>query len=87
MSAGAAAVKVALLLKPGVYRHYEGGRECKVVALTTDAETGEEIAVYQELFGMCSWKVEPVRNVVAEFFYKVKDKNYHGPSYSLVKEF
>lgn len=82
-----AAVKAAPLLKPGIYRYYEGTRECKVVAITTDAETGEEIAVYQEQFGMFSWKVEPLRIAADEFFYRVKDKNYHGPRYKLVKEF
>ena len=66
---------------------YKAPLEYKVIAIATDAETKVEVVIYQELFGMHSWKVEAVKDAAEMFFYHVKDKNYHGQRYRLIKEF
>lgn len=87
MATGSAVAKARPGIKPGIYRHYEGVRQCKVIAVTRDAETGEEVVIYQELFGMHLWKVVTIEMAAKEFFHKVKDKNFYGPCYELIKEF
>ena len=38
------------MVKPGIYRHFKGGRY-KVICCGTDSETLEPVVVYQALYG------------------------------------
>ena len=46
-------------LKLGRYKHYKGG-EYQVHALATHSETGEQLVVYQPLYGERAWWVRPL---------------------------
>ena len=37
-------------IRPGKYRHFKGG-ECRVFCMARHSETGEEMVVYQALYG------------------------------------
>jgi hypothetical protein len=43
----------------GRYRHYKGG-EYRVHGLATHSETGEQLVVYQPLYGEQAWWVRPL---------------------------
>ena len=38
------------MIRPGLYRHYKG-KEYEVIGIAQHTETGEEVVVYQALFG------------------------------------
>lgn len=54
-------------LRAGIYEHYKGNRY-KVLGLATHTETGEELAVYEALYGEGGLFVRPL----AMFFEKVE---------------
>lgn len=69
---------MSALLRPGIYRHYKG-RDYAVVGVARHSETGEEMAVYRQLYGTGEWWVRPLSmfqetvdlngNQVARFVY------------------
>ncbi len=52
-------------LQPGVYRHYKG-RFYRLLGEARHAETGEELVVYQALYGERGWWVRPRSMFVEE---------------------
>ncbi len=47
-----------MLLQPGVYRHYKG-RFYLLLGEARHSETGEQLVVYQALYGERGWWVRP----------------------------
>lgn len=47
------------MIKPGIYRHFKGGRY-QVVGVARHSETEEEMVVYRQMYDDGSWWVRPL---------------------------
>lgn len=67
-------------IKPGVYRHFKGNLY-RVLFTARHSETGEEMVVYQALYGEKGYWVRPA----AMWQETVKGENYIGPRFTWVE--
>lgn len=68
-------------LQSGVYRHYKG-RYYLVLGEARHSETGEELVVYQALYGERGWWVRPK----AMFLEEVVVEGVSQPRFEFVEE-
>jgi hypothetical protein len=72
------------MIKPGVYRHFKGGR-CQVLGLARHSETLEEMVVYRHLYhhdgdAAHHWWVRPA----GMFSEQIRRDGYEGPRFEFV---
>ncbi len=67
-------------VKPGVYRHFKGNLY-RVLFTAQHSETGEEMVVYQALYGERGYWVRPA----AMWPETVKREDYTGPRFTWVE--
>lgn len=64
-------ISVDRRITPGVYRHFKGGYYC-VLCMAVHTETGEDLVIYQELYGERRVFARPI-----DMFQSLVDKGKH----------
>lgn len=70
-----------MALKPGKYRHYKGG-EYAVQGIATHSETGEQLVVYNPLYGEGGLWVRPL----AMFLENVEHEGRQQPRFAYIDQ-
>ncbi len=68
-------------IRPGLWRHFKGNLY-RVIGIALHSETGEEMVVYQALYGQRGLWVRPA----AMWLEQVERDGYSGPRFSWVSE-
>ena len=68
-------------IRPGKYRHFKGG-EYRVFCMARHSETGEEMVVYQALYGERGIWVRPA----SMWNETVERDDYSGPRFQFIGE-
>ena len=63
-------------IQPGLWRHFKGNLY-RVIGIALHSETGEEMVVYQALYGQRGLWVRPV----SMWLEQVERDNYSGPRF------
>ena len=63
-------------IKPGLWKHFKGN-QYRVLGVALHSETGEEMVVYQALYGQRGLWVRPA----AMWLEQVERDNYSGPRF------
>ena len=66
-------------IQPGLWRHFKGNLY-RVIGIALHSETGEEMVVYQALYGQRGLWVRPV----SMWLEQVERDNYSGPRFTRV---
>lgn len=66
-------------IQPGLWRHFKGNLY-RVLGVALHSENGEEMVVYQALYGQMGLWVRPA----AMWLETVQRENYHGPRFTRV---
>lgn len=68
-------------IRPGRYRHFKGG-EYRVLFTARHSETGEDMVVYQALYGEMGFWVRPAEM----WLERVERLDYAGPRFTYIGE-
>lgn len=68
-------------IRPGRYRHFKGG-EYRVLFTARHSETGEDMVVYQVLYGEMGFWVRPAEM----WLERVERPDYAGPRFTYIGE-
>ena len=68
-------------IRPGRYRHFKGG-EYRVLFTARHSETGEDMVVYQALYGEMGFWVRPAEMWLG----RVGRADYAGPRFTYIGE-
>ena len=68
-------------IRPGRYRHFKGG-EYRVLFTARHSETGEDMVVYQALYGEMGFWVRPAEM----WLERVEWPDYAGPRFTYIGE-
>ncbi len=68
-------------IQSGIYRHFKGG-EYRVIGIATHSETGEQVVVYQALYGEHTLWARPA----AMWFQTVEYQGRQVPRFTYLEE-